>query len=199
MTVTAAKADAGSAKLYDMVTAVPEQTLTEFELEGKVVPATAVVIAGGDRPLPADTFQNPTAPTHIGNPSVPDEQFEQFTAALKAHRQARFPVGLLQAAFGIKVEDGQASVETDKRHILNSLTGMPLDSEPPRTHAQYDRINQLLHARYALGGLRSTRPTPPCVLCACERLEECEARLITRVCLKGLSCSVPLSSAGEDK
>ncbi len=58
----------------------------------------------------------------------------ELTAALKAHRQARFPVGLLQAAFDIKVEDGQASVETDRRHILNSLTGMPLDSEPPRTH-----------------------------------------------------------------
>ncbi len=45
-------------------------------------------------------------------------------------------MGLLQAAFDIKVEDGQASVETDRRHILNSLTGMPLDSEPPRTHEQ---------------------------------------------------------------
>ncbi len=68
-----------------------------------VVPATAVVIAGGDRPLPADTFYpSPTAPTTV----VPAE----FTAMAKAHRQARFPVRLLQAAFNIKVEDGQASV-----------------------------------------------------------------------------------------
>ncbi len=135
MTVTNAMAAAGSAKLYDMVTAVPEQTLTVFRhlkscLEVVVVPATAVVIAGGDGPLPADTFYpNPTAPTDVDL---------EDTAALKAHRQARFPVRLLQAAFGIKVEEGQASVETDKRHILNSLAGMPLDSEPPRTHAQYD-------------------------------------------------------------
>jgi hypothetical protein len=49
MTVTAAMAD-----LYDMVTAVPEQTLTTCFFESEVVPATAVVIAGGDRPLPAD-------------------------------------------------------------------------------------------------------------------------------------------------
>ncbi len=141
MTVTAATADAGSAKLYDMVTAVPEQTLTVFARKFQVVPATAVVIAGGDTPLPADTFQgNPTAPTTVDLES---------TAASKAHRQARFPVRLLQAAFRIKVEDGQASVETDKRHILNYLTCMPLDSEPPRTHAQYDRINKLLHAHYA--------------------------------------------------
>ena len=68
MTVTNAMAatDAGSAKLYDMVTAVPEQTWTEFGCEGMVVPATAVVIAGGDRPLPADTFDNnPIAPTEV--------------------------------------------------------------------------------------------------------------------------------------
>ena len=46
MTVTAALADAGSAKLYDMVAAVPEQTLTAYDDEDVVVPATAVVIAG---------------------------------------------------------------------------------------------------------------------------------------------------------
>jgi hypothetical protein len=45
-------------------------------------------------------------------------------------------VELLQGAFLSNVEDGQASVETDRRHILNSLAGMPLNSEPPRTHAQ---------------------------------------------------------------
>ena len=163
MTVTNAMADAGSAKLYDMVTAVPEQTWTALGRGWAVVPSTAVVIAGGDRPLPADTFYpNPTVPTRVD----PKE-----TAARKAHRQARFPVGLLQAAFGIKVEDGQASVETDKRHILNYLTGMPLDSEPPRTHEQYDRINKLLHAHYALGGL------PRCVAEGGEALEQCLAAL----------------------
>ena len=150
MTVTNAMAAAGNAKLYDMVTAEPEQTLTVFKnsalLPDVLVPATAVVIAGGDRPLPADRFYpNPTAPTavHLGG-----------IAARKAHRQARFPVRLLQAAFRIKVEDGQASVETDKRHILNSLTGMPLDSEPPRTHARAVRPHQQAAART----LRARRP-----------------------------------------
>jgi hypothetical protein len=163
MTVKNAMADAGSSKLYDMVTAVPEQTLTVIS-GSEVVPATAVVIAGGDRPLPADRFSgNPTAPGTV----VPAE----FTATYKAHRQARCPVRLLQAAFGIKVEDGQASVETDRWHILNYLTGMPLDSEPPRTHEQYDRINKLLHAHYALGGL------PRCVAEGGEALKQCLAAL----------------------
>jgi hypothetical protein len=112
MTVTSAMAAAGSAKLYDMVTAVPEQTLKEYWNKEVVVPATAVVIAGGDRPLPADKFYpNYPAPHRAPTIVVPDPD----TAARKAHRQARFPVGLLQAAFNIKVEDGQASVETDKR------------------------------------------------------------------------------------
>ncbi len=80
-------------------------------------------------------------------------------------------MGLLQAAFDIKVEDGKATVETDKRHILNWLTGMPLDSEPPLTHAKYDLINKLLHAHYALGGL------PRCVDAGGEALEQCLAAL----------------------
>jgi Leucine-rich repeat (LRR) protein len=128
-----------------------------------VVPATAVVIAGGDRPLPADTFYpDPTAPAKVDL---------ERTAARKAHRQARFPVRLLQHAFHIKVEESKATEEPDRRHILNSLTGMPLDSEPPRTHAQYDRINKLLHAHYALGGL------PRCVAEGGEALEQCLAAL----------------------
>jgi hypothetical protein len=160
MTVTVAMADAGSAKLYDM-----RQTLTVWNVhEGLVVPATAAVIASGDRPLPADRFYgNPTAPNRVVR--------AEDTAVLKAHRQARFPVGLLQAAFRIKVEDGQASVETDRRDILNYLTGMPLDSEPPLTHTQYDRINKLLHAHYALGGL------PRCVAEGGEALGQCLAAL----------------------
>ncbi len=168
MTVKNAMADAGNAKLYDMVTAVPEQTLTVWKNSNRQnreekVPATAVVIAGGDRPLPADRFcDDPTTPFFVDSDS---------TAARKAHRQARFPVGLLQAAFGIKVEDGQASVETDRRHILNSLTGMPLDSEPPQSHTQYDRINKLLHAHYALGGV------PRCVKEGGEALVQCLAAL----------------------
>ena len=133
MTVTAAMAAAGSAKLYDMVTAVPEQTLTALEFN-IVVPATAVVIAGGDRRLPADRFgRNPTAPDTVCPAS--------FTDRLKAHRQARFPVGLLQAAFDIKVEDGQAWRPT---RGSSWLTGMPLDSEP--------------HQQAAARTLRARRP-----------------------------------------
>ena len=43
----------------------------------------------------------------------------------KAHRQARFPVGLLEAAFRIHVEQGQASVETrtDRRHTVLAGAG----------------------------------------------------------------------------
>ncbi len=44
---------------------------------------------------------------------------------------------------------------------------MPLNSEPPLTHEQFDRINKLLHAHYALGGL------PRCVAEGGEALEQC--------------------------
>ena len=96
-------AAADRSKLYDMVTAVPEQTLEDDELD-EMVPTTAVVIADGVRPLPADQFwPNGTDWCRV----EPDE-----TATVnKARRQERFPVDLLQKAFRIKVEEGQASVE----------------------------------------------------------------------------------------
>ncbi len=144
MTVTNAMVDAGSTKLYDMVTAVPEQTLMVYDDEDVVVPSTAVVIAGGDHSLPADNFYgNPAAPSMVDS--------AELTAARKAHRQARFPVRLLQAAFDIKVEHGEATKETDKRHILNYLTGMPLDSEPAARAVRP-------HQQAAAHTLRARRP-----------------------------------------
>jgi hypothetical protein len=186
MTVMNAMAVSSTAKLYDMVTAVPEQTLTvlhakKYNAKMVGVPATAVVIAGGNRPLPADRF--------YGNPAAPAAVDPKETAAHKAHRQSRFPVELLQAAFGIKVEEGQASVEADRRHILNSLTGMPLNSEPPLRHEQYDRINMLLHTHYALGGL------PRCVDEDGEALEQCLAALRVSPPTDRFIVSAPLTSA----
>ncbi len=45
----------------------------------------------------------------------------------------------------------------------------------------------------------SARPTPPCVHCACERLEEFEARLMIRACLKGVELHALCYLAQEAK
>jgi hypothetical protein len=66
----------------------------------QLVPMTAMVITDGVKPLPADTFSNATWRLSV--------------------RQQRFPADLLQAAFLFKVEQGQASMEAGRRHILNA-------------------------------------------------------------------------------
>ncbi len=148
-------------KRFDMVTAEqPEQGLED--VFGNVVPTSAVVIADGHRPLPADKFcPNPLRPATV----LPD----RYVVTTKARRQARFPVELLQKAFHIKVAASKASNECDLRHILNTIARRPLDdpwmnrsvvkneadylcSSPP-AHPEYDRIDKLLHGHYALGGM----------------------------------------------
>ena len=57
-----------------------------------------------------------------------------------------FPIGLLERGFDINVAQGEASVEQDRRRILNSLAGCPtstLDTaEPPTSHPNYDKVSR---------------------------------------------------------
>ena len=57
-----------------------------------------------------------------------------------------FPIGLLERGFDINVAQGEASVEQDRRRILNSLAGCPtsmLDTaEPPMRHPNYDKVSR---------------------------------------------------------
>ena len=146
---------------WRMGSAVPEQGYMDWD--GKLVPTCAVVIADGDEPLPADKFSNPVSDFDVAE--------DGFAAFMKARRQGRFPVKLLQHAFRIKVEGGQASFEADRRHILNTLARRPLGDDPPASHDEYDRIDKLLHSHYALGGLAR------CFAAGGEALEQCLAAL----------------------
>ncbi len=143
------------------------------ERDPVVVPTSAVVITDGDAPLPADKFRQPML--HPARVEVDATKI----AELKAKRQARFPVALLEKAFGIKVENAVASKEADKIHILNKLAGKPLDESPPVTDPKFDRINDLLHGHYALGGLPR---------CATEYNRGSESALTS--CLEALRISI---------
>ena len=61
--------------------------------------------------------------------------------SLKPYREAAFPLELLEKRHEIRVEQGQASWDEDRRRILNSLTGKPLESEPELQHPAYDAVN----------------------------------------------------------
>ena len=52
----------------------------------------------------------------------------------KAEREANFPSQLARDMLSVRLEHGQASVPDDQKHILNSITGEPLDAEPLEAH-----------------------------------------------------------------
>ena len=77
-------------------------------------------------------------------------------AQMKQEREARFPFGLVQMALDIKLEKADASVKSDKVHILNKMIGEPnLNTVLPETHTKYDELNETLRARFAAGSARA--------------------------------------------
>ncbi|CAE7395461.1 Trim71 [Symbiodinium pilosum] len=71
-------------------------------------------------------------------------------ARRKRHRESRFPFELIQRAFDIRVEHADASRESDRRMILNSIAQMDdLAAEPALEHEAYDVLNDILHGRFA--------------------------------------------------
>ena len=56
---------------------------------------------------------------------------------MKTEREAAFPLQLLEKAYEIRVEQGEASVKEDRQRILNSIARNPLESEPELQHPAY--------------------------------------------------------------
>jgi len=75
---------------------------------------------------------------------------------LQVEHEANFPLDLVERALSVRVQDGQASLEKDRRHILNTIAGVSdLDSEPLREHPGYEAINSLLRGCFANAALRN--------------------------------------------
>ena len=80
------------------------------------------------------------------------------TPAFKGVREQDFPLELLEQGYEIRVEDGQASQEKDRKRILNSIAAKPLESEPDLHHPAYGEVNQTLRSMVAAHGIgRSAR------------------------------------------
>lgn len=73
----------------------------------------------------------------------------------KMIREAPFPIDILEAGLKIKVQDGFASEASDKHHILNCIANTPLEETPPKTHENYDRVNNKLRAVFATAAWRN--------------------------------------------
>ena len=74
-------------------------------------------------------------------------------AGAKQKRESAFP--LERVRLDIQLQSAQASVEADRKAILNAIVGAAADAEPPDEHASYTRLNNMLAGRFAAGMVRT--------------------------------------------
>ena len=63
-----------------------------------------------------------------------------------------FPIEVCRQAMNTNILNAEASLEKDKRCIMNSICGIRLDGEPPKSHPAYDELNALIRGRFAVVG-----------------------------------------------
>lgn len=68
----------------------------------------------------------------------------------KVQREMSFPLTVVEQGLTLELQHAKASVEEDRKSILNCLAGMPLDSEPHVEHIRYQEVNCRLRARFAI-------------------------------------------------
>lgn len=113
---------------------------------------------------------------------------ETATGSLPHSRAAAFSPSLLWMHACCPPLSPQATVEADRKHILNAMVGRALlDDEPLNKHYRYDVINATLHGRVAADSLRrygeNCNPEPPSIApfhspSAAERPPLCSHRAI---------------------
>ena len=78
-------------------------------------------------------------------------------AALQSRRQQAFPLELVHRAFAIRLQGGDASVESDRTHILNYIAGRRGDALDAPVLAEcdaYDATNAMLHGAFTAAAMR---------------------------------------------
>ena len=77
-----------------------------------------------------------------------------FDSAAKTRRESAFPLERVRRAFEIKVSGAEASMEADRRRILNHIAERPLDAEPLPDSPHYSRTDDALHGCFAAAAWR---------------------------------------------
>ena len=62
----------------------------------------------------------------------------------KKDRESKFPLDRILQAMNVNVKYAEASVESDRRFILNTITGRSKDEKVVDNHANYDDLNNIL-------------------------------------------------------
>ena len=118
--------------------------------KGDLVPYKWVVYTALDgvstrhgNPVPAVGIADGLAPCDNGS-------------AVKQMRESFFPLTLADMALGIELQKANATVESDKVHILNAMIGeRDFNAKLPTAHLMYNVLNETLRARFAAGSFRT--------------------------------------------
>jgi hypothetical protein len=62
----------------------------------------------------------------------------------KKHRESTFPLDRILQSTNVDIKQAQASVESDRKFILNTITGLSLDDAVVNDHDKYDELNNIL-------------------------------------------------------
>jgi cell division protein ZapA (FtsZ GTPase activity inhibitor) len=68
-------------------------------------------------------------------------------------RESKFPLDRILQATDVDIKQAEASVESDRRFILNSITGQSKDDAVMDDHANYDELNNILRGIFVLPAL----------------------------------------------
>ena len=98
-----------------------------------------------------------------GSGDVEKELEAELGQSIQTLRQLCFPLEVLE--FGIKpsLQNAQASVDDDRRHILNKIAGNPLEDEPATEHENYENVNRCLGGAFANACVRRLSRLWACV------------------------------------
>ena len=84
---------------------------------------------------------------------TPAESADYRGDQLRVCRQASFPLEVLGKGLLPELHLAQASMDADRRHILNSIAGAPdLEADPPTAHSNYTMVNSRLGGMFARAG-----------------------------------------------
>ena len=119
--------------------------------------------------------------------------------AMKSEREAHFPKPLLRLAMSARVEEGEASVASDCKHILNCIVGggRDLNAEVVPAHESYEEVNRILHGRVAADSLRHAFEEGGEMLEA--SLVALEASSVKRVSVYLQECEAAATTEGHER
>ena len=83
----------------------------------------------------------------VGDADADKEKQKSALHKMKKERESMFPIGRLQHGRAARVQEGKASVDKDRQHILNTMAGRGLSAETLDEHEGYERVNRMLHGR----------------------------------------------------